>query len=290
LRTTSRRDLLPWRRADGLKQFYLYWIPVDRFPVAAGQRLWLLNFFESFSERLKSNYGLRPHVFIQMKFLQGALKDLFFQTVGDFSPIIGLGRKPGSDLPCLPTSEDIIAIQEGRKRFDFNEFTADYCYWFREKSDKKQCELFLGAGGLTIEFIRNEEVAKLPEFKISPRLREHPQFRSVLQNFDPDRTRARSSALLEGFLAKSKQLFGAGLEHHPQFRGILFIVPLLSAGNFLELAAEEFDKWFQLFDVYINESPTDRGIVLATKDDMESEMITLVEKMRGEGLVYSEGL
>jgi len=285
---SRHRDLLPWRRADRLTGCFLWWIPTDSFPVPVGQRQWLIHFFDRLADLFGRQRGLRPAVFIQMKVLHGELRDPFLRTVHDFSPIIGLSRKPGGKLPPSPTPEDIKAIQEGRKQFDFNEFSPDYCYWFRGKSDNEQRQLFFGYGGMTIGFLKEDMKTRPPEFKISPKLREHPMFQSLLRKFDFEQVQTKAFALLDGFLPKSKELFGAGLEQDPQYRGLLFIIPLLGASDFFNRPVEEAAKWFELFDVYVNESPADRGILLASKIDVEPNLIDLLKQTREEGLTYPE--
>lgn len=100
---------------------------------------------------------------------------------------------------------------------------------------------------------------------------------------------ATGAALTDGFLARSKEIFGIGLEAEPQFPGLPFIIPLLSAANFFNYPHEEVHRWFELFDVYINESPTDQGVLMAVKDDFDSPLVELLQQMRQNGLEYPEG-
>jgi len=97
-----------------------------------------------------------------------------------------------------------------------------------------------------------------------------------------------SFALKDGFQAQSKQLFGAGLEDNPQYPGIPFILPLLQASDFFGQPEPESAKWFQLFDLYVRESPEDTGVLLASKTDFDDPLIQLLEKMRADGFTYPE--
>jgi hypothetical protein len=58
------------------------------------------------------------------------------------------------------------------------------------------------------------------------------------------------------------------------------------AGDFLDQPEEEAGKWFELFDIYVNESPADRGILLASRFDWEDDLIALLQQMKDEGLEY----
>jgi hypothetical protein len=279
-------DLLPWRRASQLDWCFLYWVPVRTFPIPAAQRQWLMAFFDRFGPIVAKELGLRPEVFFQLKLIYPSLLKPFLNNANEFQPLIGLSRRPNAPLPDAPKEEDIQAIVEGRKKYDFGEYVADYVYWFVDKAEKKQREVFFGEGGMTIIFLKPDPKTKPPVLPLSPALRaKNP----LLQHFDIDRLAARAFALGDGFQKLSKDLFGAGLEQEPQSSGIRFILPLLSTQDFFTQPEEEKLKWFQLFDVYFSESPVDKGVLLASKPDLEEPIIELLRKMREEGLRYPEG-
>jgi hypothetical protein len=93
---------------------------------------------------------------------------------------------------------------------------------------------------------------------------------------------------MDGFQEKSKSLLGVGLQDDPQFKGLRFVLPLLKASDFFSESEQEVEKWFQLFDVYVNESPPDKGILLASKLDLEDSLIDLLKTLKEEGLEYPE--
>ena len=97
-----------------------------------------------------------------------------------------------------------------------------------------------------------------------------------------------SLALRDSFQDKSKALFGQGLEDDPQFAGLRFVIPLLESKDFFGQPPEEVGKWLDLFEVYVNESPADGGILMAVKEDREESLIALLEEMRAQNLEYSE--
>ncbi|MFZ0731909.1 MAG: hypothetical protein WAM79_06265 [Candidatus Sulfotelmatobacter sp.] len=277
-------DLYPWRRAHGLTWCFLYWIPVASFPVPTSQRHWLMIFLDRISSLLATQFDLRSEVFLQYKVLYPNLMKIFVNSAVDFGPLPGLGRKPGSQIPPPITEQDIQDMMDGKK-YDFNEWVADYSYWFVNKSAKKQRELFLGYGGMTTIFLKADPKTKPPVIPFSPAIR---NYFPIFQKFDVDGLVGHTFALMDGFQEKSKKLFGDGLEEEGQLRGIRFILPLLSTQHFFSQHEEAREKWFQLFDVYINESPADQGILLASKIDLEQHLIALTKRMREENLEYQE--
>jgi len=240
-------------------------------------------FFDRLVGLMSGQFDLRVEVFLQYKVIHPALLNSFLATTREFSPITGLGRRPGATIPECPSAEEMNRILEGGK-FDIRDHLADYTYWFLEKADHRQRDLFLGHGGLTLAFLKPDPKTMAPKLMVAEGLRKHPASKMV----DIEKVYARSFGLMDGFLAKSKELFGAGLENNPQFPGLPFILPLWCTGDFFSLPEEERAKCFELFDVYITESPADKGLLLATKKDYEEKLIGLLQQMREQGSVYPE--
>jgi hypothetical protein len=277
------RELRPWQRAAQLTRCFLYWMPVNGFPIPADQRLWILQFFSRLSDLLTKKHQLRAEVFVKFKVIYPGLLNTFLKNSREYHPMLGLGRKPGAQLPAIPTVEDLQPLIEGREKFDFGKYTGDYCYWFVNKFEKRQREDFFGHGATLTLFLKPDPATVAPKLPFTPELRKKSE---VLRRFDPDPLIAKAFALKDGFLSQSKQLFGVGLEHEPQYKGLLFVLPLLGTQDFFGQPAEEAEKWFQVFDVYINESPTDNGIVMAFKSDIEEDLVALLQEIRDEGFNY----
>jgi hypothetical protein len=93
-------------------------------------------------------------------------------------------------------------------------------------------------------------------------------------------------AMKDGFLAKSKELFGAGLEEEPEYEGYSYIVPLLETKDFFTQPPATRQRWFELFDVFWRESPTDEGIYIASSLPLKSLLIQVVQSMKEAGAIY----
>src|SRR5262245_53655130 len=208
-------------------------------------------------------------------------------------PVTGLGRKPGAPLPQSPSQSDIqhatksilanLERDEPMVLPDTSRYAPDYAYWFLDKSDVRQRELFFGHGGLTMAFLKQEKDP--PPLPISPTQRaKMPMFKDL----DLDRMWTTANALNSPFRSKSKELFGGGLENEPQTKGLPFILPLLDSADFFGQPEPTIKNCFELFDIYVRESPADNGILLAARMDLDEMLIGLVRDMRSQNATYPE--
>jgi len=95
--------------------------------------------------------------------------------------------------------------------------------------------------------------------------------------------------LASPFRDLTKEIFGAGIPRDLEYEGILFVLPKLASQDFFAHTDQQIRRWFEVFDVYINESPEDEGIIMACKDDLAPLIASIVEGMRTEGYRYWEG-
>jgi hypothetical protein len=276
-------DVLPFRRAERLERCLLYWAPVSGFPVPLGQRHWFLALWDRLSELLAQRFGLRAEVFLQLRTTQNALSAPFNRLAPEFLPVLGLGRRPGGEIRCTPTFDELDRLRRSGNRFVLEDHIADYCYWFLDKSGSRQRQAFFGHGGLTMIFLPPDP-APPPELPELAALTARPD----LPGIDMRRLHRAVHATRDSFLPRSLDLFGRGLEDHPDLPPVPFVLPLLRSEDFFGRPAEESSRWFQCFDVYVTESPADRGMLLASRLDLENHLVELLHGMRREGLRYPE--
>ncbi len=280
------KDLLPFRRAEKLSKQSLYWLAVSALPMAEGARKWILEFLKRLEEHLDKEHKLRPESFLDFKSLVklSDMKDAFMRTAMEYRPHLGLARRPGEDVtfPEPPSEEDVYAFGDGSKKFDMAEYVADYMYWFLDKAAVAQRELFFGHGGMTSLYIAPDPATEAPEMAFTPGMLKHPMFKQ----FDVKRIHQQTFSLQDGFLNKSKELFGEDIKNDPQYPGMLFILPLLETRHFFGADEETVEKWYSLFDVYIRESMLDKGVLIASKHELDEAFIEILKAMREEGWVY----
>jgi hypothetical protein len=103
------------------------------------------------------------------------------------------------------------------------------------------------------------------------------------------RYRRKKKALLSPFRNLTKEIFGVGIQRDLEYEGILFVLPRLASQDFFAQTDQQIRRWFEVFDVYVNESPEDEGIILACKDNLTYPIASIVGEMRSKGYRYWEG-
>lgn len=282
-RDEQKERLYPLQKAFSHPQYWLYWIPASLFPLPFGQKQWLMQFLDRFLIMVSKEFKLRPEIFLQFKTVHPDLLDPFMASAMQFSPITGLSLRPGDKLRPLPNRDEISPVLEAGK-FNIRDYVSDYCYWFTGKFERKQREMFLGYGGLTLMLMKPDKNTQSPDLPIPAGVRTY----KIFEQYDLDAILASAFALRDGFLEKSKKLFGASLAQDPQFPGIPFVIPLLQGKDFFSRPVDDQAKWFEICDIYINESPCENGIILASKIDVDEALSDLLGDMKRENLIYPE--
>lgn len=286
-RLSKPQDFHPWVRAEEqLSDCALFWLPVSGWPVQLEERTWLLEFLQRFQSALETSADLRGEVFLEYKGVQGDLVDPFFRYTQKNLKLMGLARHPGQPLPSLPSPAEIRKLVEGKKEVDVRDWVAEFTYWFVAKQPQQQRELFLGYGGMTHIFLPPDPKTKAPKIPFTPALRASLP---IFQEFDVDAIHASTYALTDRFLKQSKALFGEGLENRPEYPGVTFILPLLDTAHFFAAEPALRARWFSLFEVYLRESPRDKGLLLAFQHKKyEALLLDVLESMQRDGLKYMQ--
>lgn len=277
--------LAPWVQAgEQLTDVHLYWVPVTTYPWLHDEKVWLSEFLTRFSRLLAARHQVRAEIFLQYKSLGVDQSESFRKYAQKAMILPGLGRFADNDLPSFPTAEQVKEAVKDGKDFDFREWIGDYILWFATKQPEQQRELFAGIGGMTTVFLPPDPKTAPPAIHFTPEFRAAVP---VFQKIDVDGMIAGTYALQDAFLEKSKQLFGGGLEEKAEYPGLMFILPLLDSSHFFAATEELRSQWFDLFEVYVNESKKDNGVLLAFKKPIyEETLLEVLDSMRQDGLQY----
>ena len=290
LEPLQERSLNPWRKAEGEPGCHLYWMPYS-YPSSYARRQWALRFLTHLRQRVMEASEALPHLFLQMKVIYPELSDVFIRSSTEFAPVMGLSRRRGAAMPKLPDAEYIEALQKGKVAYDHKAMQPDYCYWFLQDEVERQTELFFGYGGLALLFARPQASGLPSQMPTIPSgVAKHPQFAPLLQGDAMGKMMRMLQRMSSPIFEQSKLVFGKGLEEDLSFRGLKFIVPLLQSSDFFAAAPAEVAEWFTVFDVAMAECPADRGLLLASKEDLplDSLLAEILTGMEDAGDEYPE--
>jgi hypothetical protein len=274
----------PFRRAEALTRCDLYWLP-SSFPARKKQRKWTLLFFSELVKRLAPNGELQIELFIESDGVFPDRLDEFTQTALDFNPVMGFSRRPGAPLASIPQDEHAQAVRRQEKPFEMKSFLKGTCYHFLIKHPEKQLDLFWGFGGMTMFLVKPDPAAK-QAMEIPAGVKKHPAFQALSQQFDVQGAIQMASSIQSGFLKKSKEYFGKGWEDRVEYRGLLYVLPRWSSEDFFQLPEDDLKHLFEVCDLFVTESPSDEGILLASAKPLRSIIHELVSSLREAGEVF----
>jgi hypothetical protein len=301
----------------------LLWIPVRLDAIPNGQREWLLEFFSKISAQL-NGMDLRGEHFMQMQTIDEnpAIRDMFLNGMLKEAPLVGVSRQRHQPEVAIPDTADIEAFAKKKREFRPYDYMQSNACWFLNQDDEQLRQKYLGYGGLTVLYRKKDQknepdkatpmptmplivpkfLRRDPQVKLllegfdpnNPRqipafLRNHAGMKQVFSSFEPDKMQEKSDLLLSPFRGKSKEIFGEDLPRDLKFESLPFIVPRLSSQDFFAHTDPQVRRWFELFEVYIAESPVDAGIIMACKDNLTPLIATILDEMRGNGYRYWEG-
>jgi hypothetical protein len=321
---SDHATLLPWRWAETLRSCSLFWIPVKLGSIPQGQREWLLEFLARLATHLSDASGLHGEHFMQMRVIdnQELLRKKFLNSVMCESPLLGRIWQPRGKPPTPATEEEVQLLATRKKEFSPYDYAPEQAWWFLSRDETSLRERYLGYGGMTVFLVKQEQDGSLPpppsvadvpmiipkflrndpsmrllleDFnpqksgQIPAFLRNHRAMKPVFANFDVDKLQKKNESLMSPFRELTKEVFGVSMPRDLEFESIPFILPRLGSQDFFTQSDEKIRRWFDVFDVYINESPEDEGIIMACKDRVMPLVASIVEEMRQNGYRYWEG-
>ncbi|MCU1224429.1 MAG: hypothetical protein JWQ42_2522 [Edaphobacter sp.] len=318
------KALLPWRWAESMRSCSLFWIPVNFRSIPRSQQEWLLKFFARLSAHLFEASGLQAEHFMQMQVIDEneQLRKSFINAMMKESPMLGRCWLPRGTQPIPASDQEVELLASKKKEFRPYDYAHAQAWWFLGRDVDALWERYLGYGGFTAFFLKphvEENLASIPPIAntqiIIPKflrndpglkvlledfnpqkpnqipgfIRNHRAMRQVFSLFEPDMMQQNNNVLASPFRDLTKDIFGVGIPRDLEYEGILFVLPKLASQDFFAHTDQRIRRWFEVFDVYINESPEDEGIIMACKDDMAPLIASIVGGMRTEGYRYWEG-
>lgn len=272
-------EIAPFHRANTIEDISVYWIGGFPLPMPFRIRQWFLVFVTKLKAAMVER-GLRQENFLGFKTIARNETERFLQTSREYKPLAGFALPPDGGLVAPPTAEDIEqSIKDGG--FKLENWVGDYTYWFLNKQDERQRQDFFGLGGMLLLWLKPDPTTVPPELDMP----EMAQTYFAESGNDMAALAQELYSLQDGFLEKSKVMFGEPLRQDSAYDGIPFVLPYLQAKHFLEANAETRAKWFELFDGYLLESPKDAGVLMAFKDPFFDEVLRgVLLTLKNEGI------
>ena len=285
LQPLQEENFQPFLRATAITDISVYWMPVPKFPMLLSHREWILEFHVRLALQLKSKQ-LREECFLQFKSLYPDLIDRFTETSSEYIPMTGGSLVPGATPPEPPDFEaikkQVEAASKSGKPVDVNRWIPDHLHWFVAKKPEPQRKDFFGHGGMLTIYLPPDSETKPPEIHFPRLVTSHPGYSDSIHS----EIQAIYS-LRDKFLSRSKEVFGEPFKKTPDYKGLLFTLPLFTSDTLLAATAEQRTQWFSVFDAYFAESRVDRGMILAVKDgSFDGQIADLINSMKEDGLVY----
>lgn len=283
-----------------------------------------MEFFSRLSVHLFETSKLQAEHFMQMQIVDEneQLRKRFINAMMKDSPMLGRCWLPRGKQPIPASDQEVELLASKKKEFRAYDYSHPQAWWFMGRDADALRERYLGYGGFTAFFLKpdveeslttilpitNEQII-IPKFlrnnpglkvlledfnpqkpnQIPGFIRNHRAMKQVFSLFEPDKIKEKNNALSAPFRNLTKEIFGADIPCDLEYEGILFVLPKLASQDFFAHTDEQIRRWFEVFDVYINESHEDQGIIMACKDDLAPLIASIVGKMRVEGYRYWEG-
>ncbi len=282
-RIITPEALRPLHWAESLTRCSLLWMPAPAFPLPRQDRTWMLAFLTRL-QKLMAKKG-PPQLFISQQVVYEKIRDLFLDNMIEACPMMGLLRRPGSALKAVMNEQDAEDLSTGRRKYDPFNYMDSYTYWLLGGTPEQWLPLYWGFGGMTLLYLKADPVAAAPVPAVPKYLASQPGMKRLLETF-PLQAQANTAAALQNpYAPESKKVFGADLKDSAYVKGLPFIVPALSSADFFARPAQDIDALFNLVDIYIQESPADGGVLLATRLKILPEISDVLEALRQEGLL-----
>jgi hypothetical protein len=240
----SERDLYPVQRFQLSIPHSIYLLPASRFPLPPAELKWVSKFCEaliSYAQRVKA--GLQLEIIVKQSYLYPDLIDHFVDKAQQWLPRQGVAVEPHKPPPHVPTKEEIEGIDI--RSIDLGsrrniDLGPELTFQICDPAGKEECyKTMLGHGAVNI-------------------------FLSGLKG--------------EDLYGRWREIFGRIVTDRTLL-AMPFFAPLFGVKSFQGVPAGEINTWFETFDLYIGESTEDKGIIIASAENLDPVIANLVKEL-----------
>lgn len=278
----EKDPFFPFRKAEHLAGSSLFWLPVSGFPMRSQERQWIKALVSILSAQFREKLQLRQENFVNFDYIYPDLHETFLRRSLDFSPLPGILFHPSRPLFRPPSEEELQQMLKTGDASRLRRASKSLAYWLAKKKGAAQFEDFFGFGAMITLWLPESEETKPPDIPLPKKALQHPAFRGL----DVEGEIAFTYSLRDPFLPKSKILFTPGVEDDPQYRSMLFAVPLFTAESIYHGRGEMRDACLDLFGAYLAESRDDHGVLLWGRTAIEPILTNALRGLEAQGMTY----
>lgn len=239
-----------WPNESWKENWSLYWMPATFENLAHTKPdPRFLRLFENLIEWIKQKAIVRGFTFFDETLTYPHLIEHFLLNAIEYLPLIGMGFCPGKGPIRLPKYDEVTNV----------DFRAAYRKLTEKKHNFRANDIFPGMPKQQSYIFGDQDLA-----------RHNLMGRGGYTFF-------LSQMSQEQFAEAGKQLL-AEFTKDPVMEQMPLVVPLLDSEAFLAAPMELLTKYFGFFDLYVAETPTDRGILIAAAHDLDELLVELVEQ------------
>jgi hypothetical protein len=231
-------------RLSGIPKGDVYLLPVSQYPLPQSELNVMSMFIDSLVENFQSVHGrLSLEVIIRQTCIYTGLLDTFVDNAPQWMPEQGLAVIPHKPPPHMPSRDEMERINPMLMNQHSVEEVIDipeFVFRITDEVGKEQCcKTMAGHGALNI----------------------------IL-------TKLTSKNLKQVW----KELFGKRVTDRA-FRNMRSYIALFGAQSFQSATESDLSSWFESFELYVGESKEDRGIVIASRRNIEDIIERLAEEL-----------
>ncbi|HKX30872.1 MAG TPA: hypothetical protein VJ302_24495 [Blastocatellia bacterium] len=221
---------------------YLYHFAARAFPIPEPSRSELKKFLNQLIAGIAGAYRTRPEYFAHTEAVTGEWREVLTKNASYWEVQTGLGLRPDRSPTPMPKPGEI------------------------------NMELFMR--GVTPPMGEEELIYHFDKDRYFDRLFPDRTWPSPLDAY-LGCGGVMVCLVPEGrnFLDRSRQLWAAELNLEPQDHR--FYVPILDFAAFEQGPADLLERWFELFDVYLMETQTDPGVLVASRYNLDALLVEL---------------
>jgi hypothetical protein len=237
-----------WGDGQWEENWSLYWLPVkfsNKRDTVADVRF--MDFFMRLLALFQTGPKLHEYSFIESQILHPYLLRRFVLDALEYFPLGAIGFRPEEGPSKMPDYDDAMSVdpgktykmlQEKQQNFGMEDVfpNAPPILYYLPAGHEKARQQMTGRGGYSYVLSKLNQTA---------------------------------------FFEKTKEMLARNTDDEVLLR-LPMVAPTLSAASFARAKRADLETWFSVLDLYVQESPRDKGVLIASNRCLDDEIAELV--------------